>query len=147
MTSWVPFMQQPELAALARLNTARPQAPPPPSSSPSSPPPSPPPEPQAASAADSAETAASREDNAAAKETETVDVNTATYEELVEILGVGVVGAKRIIQEREKIGGFRSADEIGELLGLKPHQVEKIRKTARFSPISKKQNHSRVIDY
>jgi competence ComEA-like helix-hairpin-helix protein len=158
MTSWVPFMQQPELAALVNRNnrnTVPPQTPPPPP-----PPPTAPPEPPR-SEVDREETVskdtvsketASKE--TVSKETKTesediryVDVNTASYEELVEILGVGAVDAKRIIQEREAIGGFQTAEQIGELLGLKPHQVEKIRKLARFTPIPKKQNNSRVVDY
>jgi competence ComEA-like helix-hairpin-helix protein len=90
---------------------------------------------------------ASKETKTESEDIRYVDVNTASYEELVEILGVGAVDAKRIIQEREAIGGFQTAEQIGELLGLKPHQVEKIRKLARFTPIPKKQNNSRVVDY
>jgi len=132
MTSWVPFTQQPELGELLNRNTVATQAPPP---SPSS-------EPH--SAVDSGETV-SQDTNSDIERY--VDINTASYEELVEILGVGAVGAKRIMQEREAIGGFQTPEQVGELLGLKPHQVEKIRKLARFTPLPNKQNTGRIVDY
>lgn len=106
MPSWVPMLQQPEVAALVI-----------------------PPVPEA----------------------EGVDVNTASYDELVERLGMGAIDAKRIVQLRESTGGFESAEQLGELLGYKPHRVEQLRKRAVFTPVVSKPNgdgkSARVIDY
>src|SRR5690606_38742624 len=84
-----------------------------------------------------------------------VDVNTASMEELIEVLGVGIVGAERIVQQREAVGGFRSLEEVGKLLGLKPHQVERLRKQVIFTPIvasvsptpTPLKPNARVVDY
>ncbi|MNP50961.1 Helix-hairpin-helix motif protein [compost metagenome] len=75
-----------------------------------------------------------------------VDVNTATLEELVEVLGIETIGAKRIIQQRDVVGGFKSVEQIGELLGLKPHHVEKLRQLATFTPLTSQAKGGRVID-
>lgn len=127
MASWVPFLQVPELAALL----GRPSAPPPP----------PPPRTAAPFAGHPGQEAAA--EFAAGP----VDINTASYEELVERLGMRPVDAGRIIQDREAIGGFASPEHVGERLGLKPHQVDRLRKSARFSPIPKQSGHGRMVDY
>lgn len=82
----------------------------------------------------------------AAPNSKYVDVNTATLEDLVEVLGIETIGAKRIIQQRDVVGGFKSVEQIGELLGLKPHHVEKLRQLATFTPLASQAKGGRVID-
>ncbi|WP_462410813.1 ComEA family DNA-binding protein [Neobacillus sp. Marseille-QA0830] len=56
-----------------------------------------------------------------------VDLNQATEFEIATLPGVGPIFAKRAIQERENLGGFQSLEDFAEILGLKPHIVERIR--------------------
>lgn len=140
MPDWIPFMSQPEMAELVF---------PFPSPAPLEPRFAPTPQ----SVEDSIEFAL--EPKQVSYEMGPVDVNTASMEELIEVLGVGVAGAKRIVQQREAVGGFRSMDEVGELLGLKPHQVERLRKQVIFTPIDSSVSstptplkpNTRVVDY
>ncbi|WP_052352965.1 ComEA family DNA-binding protein [Neobacillus dielmonensis] len=56
-----------------------------------------------------------------------VDLNRATEFEIAILPGVGPILAKKAIKERETLGGFQSLEDFAEILGLKPHIVEKIR--------------------
>lgn len=47
-----------------------------------------------------------------------IDVNKATLEEWLELRGIGRTFAGRIIEYREKIGGFASLDQLKEVYGL-----------------------------
>lgn len=47
-----------------------------------------------------------------------VDINTATAKELCELPGIGEILSERIIETRENIGGFSSAEEIGFVEGI-----------------------------
>lgn len=76
-----------------------------------------------------------------------VDFNQATEEQLQELSGIGIVGAKRILQERDTIGGFQSAEQVGELLELKPHQVDKLKKQAMFGKPTTNRGVGRKVDY
>jgi DNA uptake protein ComE-like DNA-binding protein len=119
MADWVPFTQVPELSALL--------------GGPATPPPPPPPPPGTGRAAPSA--GHSPGNAPAGSEARLVDINAASGEELVEVLGLLPDQAERIIREREAIGGFTSPEQVGELLGLKPHEVVRLRRSARFSPL------------
>lgn len=142
MPDWIPFMRQPEMAELVlpALSPAalEPQFMPP-----------------LQSIEGSIELALDRVQAKDTSEPASVDINTASMEELIEALGVGIVGAERIVQQREAVGGFRSMDEVGELLGLKPHQVERLRKQVIFTPIDSSVSstptplkpNARVVDY
>jgi competence protein ComEA len=46
-----------------------------------------------------------------------VSLNSATYEQL-RSLGLSVAETGRLLAERERVGGFRSLDEVGEIRGL-----------------------------
>lgn len=56
-----------------------------------------------------------------------LNLNGATEGELASLPGVGAVLAKRAVTERSQRGGFASVDELGHILELKPHVVERLR--------------------
>lgn len=47
-----------------------------------------------------------------------LDINAATQEELMQFKGIGTGYSKRIIEYREKLGGFLSVDQVKEVYGL-----------------------------
>lgn len=49
---------------------------------------------------------------------QSIDVNKATSEELLQLRGIGSTFAKRIIEQREKLGGFASIEQIKEAYGI-----------------------------
>ncbi len=68
-----------------------------------------------------------------------VDINTASAPELArELSGIGPVKAQRIIEYREKIGGFRSVEQLIEVKGIGPktldHNRDKIEISAAPRP-------------
>ncbi|MDM5329952.1 helix-hairpin-helix domain-containing protein [Neobacillus sp. CF12] len=63
-----------------------------------------------------------------------IDLNKASDLELAGLPGVGPILAKKAIMERDRIGGFRSLEDFSQLLGLKPHIVEKIRPLVAVGP-------------
>lgn len=68
-----------------------------------------------------------------------VDVNQATYEEWLQIRGIGRTFAARIIQHREKLGGFISQDQLKEIYGLPDSTFRSITPYLKFStPIYRK---------
>lgn len=56
-----------------------------------------------------------------------ININTATLEELQKINGVGEVKAKKIIEYREKNGGFKSIEEIKNIGGIGDKTFEKMK--------------------
>ena len=60
-----------------------------------------------------------------------VDVNAASAEELARLPGVGPSTARKIIEERERRGGFRSVDELIEVKGIGPAKLERMRPYVR----------------
>lgn len=63
----------------------------------------------------------------AAKSTSKVDINSATSEELQCLPGVGPKTAAAIISYREKIGRFRSVEELLKVKGIGPKKLETVR--------------------
>lgn len=64
----------------------------------------------------------------------TVNINTATAEELDEALpGIGETKAKRIVEYREAAGGFDSVDELLNVSGIGEKTLENLRPYCRVS--------------
>ncbi len=56
-----------------------------------------------------------------------VNVNTATVAELVQLPGIGEKRAQAILEARQQRGGFESVDELLEIRGIGPANLEKLR--------------------
>lgn len=56
----------------------------------------------------------------------TIDLNSASEQEIASLPGVGLIIAKRAVSLRESRGGFRSVEDFGQALNLRPHVVERI---------------------
>lgn len=81
---------------------------------------------------------------------ETVDVNNAAEEEIAALPGVGIAVAKRIISERNERGGFKSLEELAQVVGLKNYVKTRIRPLVAFNPMRKTvgfRQKGRVVDY
>ncbi len=82
------------------------------------------------------DTQSSQEDSDSTSSTvqRTVNINTASVEELCEVLpGIGEVKAKRIVEYREAAGGFDSIDELLNVKGIGEKTLEKIRPYCRLT--------------
>lgn len=55
------------------------------------------------------------------------DLNLATKEQLMRLNGVGEVYSQRIIETREKMGGFQSIDDLLYVKGIGVKRLEEIR--------------------
>lgn len=62
-----------------------------------------------------------------------VNVNTATAEELTALPGIGEKRAQAILETRKEKGGFKSVDELMEVKGIGPANLEKLRPYLRVS--------------
>lgn len=56
-----------------------------------------------------------------------LDINTATKTELTELDGIGEKLAERIIEYREKSGGFEAIEELANVPGIGEKMVDKLR--------------------
>jgi len=57
-----------------------------------------------------------------------IDLNTATLAELMELPGIGQITAEKIISLRNEKGGFETIDEIKEVKGIENKKFERIKK-------------------
>ncbi|MBI5598934.1 MAG: helix-hairpin-helix domain-containing protein [Deltaproteobacteria bacterium] len=57
-----------------------------------------------------------------------VDINRAGIEELSALPGIGTGLAKRIIEKRKAIGGFKSPDELKEVMGIGEAKLSALRR-------------------
>lgn len=60
-------------------------------------------------------------------EKQPIDINTATAEELQELMGIGPVLAQAIVDYRAEHGPFRSIDELLEVSGIGETKLDNIR--------------------
>lgn len=56
-----------------------------------------------------------------------VNINTATREELMTIDGIGETYSERIIELRERVGGFTSVEQLLEVEGISQKKLDRIR--------------------
>jgi competence protein ComEA len=63
-----------------------------------------------------------------------VDLNRADHAELLQLRGVGEKLARRIEEERDRRGGFRSVDELRGVRGIGPEMLERLRPFLHVEP-------------
>ena len=56
-----------------------------------------------------------------------IDVNSASKEDLMSLPGIGPVLAQRILEYRDNQGGFESVDELQNVKGISKKKLEKLR--------------------
>ena len=67
-----------------------------------------------------------------------LDINQATAEEWQQLKGIGPGFSRRIVNFREKLGGFSSLDQVGETKGLPDSTFQKILPSLQISPVFRK---------
>lgn len=58
-----------------------------------------------------------------------LDLNSATYNDLISLKGIGDYFATAVLTERERLGGFVSVDQLGYIRGLRPEAVTILKKS------------------
>lgn len=61
-----------------------------------------------------------------------LNLNTATQAEIELLPGIGPALAGRIIEQRQKLGAFKSLADLDAVSGIGPKMLEKIRPLVRF---------------
>jgi competence protein ComEA len=69
-----------------------------------------------------------------------IDINLATAEEWQQLKGIGPGFSKRIVNFREKLGGFASIEQVGQTNGLPDSTFRQILPQLQFSPVFRKIN-------
>lgn len=68
----------------------------------------------------------SKKDFSKSKTIAVLDINTATKEDLMKINGIGDKISDRILNEKEKYGGFVSMQQMNDIWGLSPEVLDKL---------------------
>lgn len=63
---------------------------------------------------------------AASNQTEKIDINRASFEELTQLPGIGEVMARRILDYRNRKGPFQTMPSLLEIKGIGPKKLEKM---------------------
>ena len=69
-----------------------------------------------------------------------VDLNTATNEELIKLVGIGDYYAEKIIEYRNRLGGYNRPEQLLDLWKFTPEKLEKIREQLVISGNVRKLN-------
>lgn len=80
---------------------------------------------------------------------ELLDINSATESEIINLPGINIVIAKKIIQHRETQKGFKNFQEFNSFFKFKPHFSKQLENLICFNPIKKKhkkQKGERILD-
>lgn len=64
-----------------------------------------------------------------------IDINNASERELSSLPGLTKIQVKQMIKARDSRGGFQSIEEIGDVMGLKPHILAQLKAVAQISPM------------
>lgn len=67
-----------------------------------------------------------------------IDINKASAEEWQQLSGVGPAYAKRIVNFREKLGGFSSISLVGQTYGIPDSTFQKVKPFLKLSPVLRK---------
>ncbi len=70
------------------------------------------------------------------RESDKIDINTASRRELEEITGVGPATARDIINYRERYGGFAKIEDMKNVKGIGPKTFEKMKDSIKASRVS-----------
>ncbi|MBI1742678.1 helix-hairpin-helix domain-containing protein [Candidatus Acetothermia bacterium] len=65
---------------------------------------------------------------------ESIGLNSATYEELLAVPGIGPVLAQRILDYRKEHGSFKTIEELNNIKGIGPKTLEKLKPYLRINP-------------
>ena len=71
------------------------------------------------------------------EKTVVLDINQATPEDLIKVYGIGAALSERILQEKEKFGGFVSMEQMKDVWGLSPEVIENLNKHFKVSTLPK----------
>lgn len=61
-----------------------------------------------------------------------LDLNRASVAELDQLPGIGPVIARRIVEQRERLGSFRSIEDLRAVRGIGPRLLERVRPHVRI---------------
>ncbi len=62
-----------------------------------------------------------------------IDINTASQEDLIKVYGIGEGLSKGILEQKEKLGAFVSMEQMNDIWGLSPEVIENLNKSFHVS--------------
>lgn len=64
-----------------------------------------------------------------------IDINLATQEDLKKVYGIGDGLSERILNEKEKLGGFVSMEQMNDIWGLSPEVIDKLNQSFKIGSL------------